>query len=257
MLAGDLRRLEIEKMNNNNDRFSRTRLMLGQDGLEKLKNATITVVGLGAVGGYVVEGLARAGVGNLNLIDFDTVQPSNINRQIIALESTIGGKKTELLKQRVLDINPECNVKIKDIFVNDETIYEITEIPSDIVVDAIDSLSPKSSLLEALSNENINFVSAMGAARRTDPSAIKIGSLNQVRNCSLAKFVRKRLRRRDVNLNFKCVYSDELPKEALGDLQPNDDGGVGRQRRVMGSLPTITAIFGLVLANYVIQEITK
>ena len=246
---------KIKMVEKKEDRFSRTRLMLGQSGLDKLRTSKVTIIGLGAVGGYVVEGLARVGVGNLILIDFDKVQESNINRQIVALTSTVGQSKALLLRDRVKDINPDCSVKIKEIFVNDETMVDVLSEPCDFVVDAIDSLSSKVTLIKSLLREKIPFVSSMGAARRTDPSYIKIGSLNQITNCSLAKFVRKRLKRRDAELAFKCVYSDEPTIDALGETSPNLDESMGRERRSMGSLPTITAIFGLTIANYVIQKL--
>ncbi len=241
------------------NRFARTQMLLGEDGLIKLKNSKIMIVGLGAVGGYVLEALARSGVGNFILVDFDKFEESNINRQILALSETIGLKKTEVAKQRVLSINPNATVKVIDMFVNSDTIDELLKHNPDFVVDAIDALNPKCCLIQALTEKNIPFISSMGAALKTDASKIKFGNLSNSKNCSLAKFVRKRLRKRGIDISkIKCVWSDEqinLPDNAieLGDTQ---NANV-RVRHTLGSLPTITAIFGLTIANNIILELSE
>lgn len=243
-----------------NNRFMRTQLLLGEEAMQKLNQSTVMIIGLGAVGGFVLEALARAGVGNLILVDFDTFEESNINRQILALNSTIGMKKTEAALARVNEINPDCKVNIIDCFVNSDTISSLFSSPVDFVVDAIDALNPKCCLIEYLLQNNIEFISSMGAALKTNPSFIKTGMLSQSKNCNLAKFVRKRLRKRGVDIaKIPCVYSDEqviLPPSAL--VAPEEyAGSEGRSRCIMGSLPTITAIFGLVIAHYTIQKISK
>lgn len=237
-----------------NDRLKRTRMLLGEKGMTCLRQATVMVVGLGAVGGYALEALARAGVGHLVLVDFDVFDTSNINRQILALTSTVGQKKTDVAKRRVLDINPECQVEVIDTFVNVDTLPELLNRPLDYVVDAIDALNPKCCLIESLYDRGIPFISSMGAALKSDPSCIKSGKLSASKNCGLAKFIRKRLRKRGVEISqINCVFSDEqvsLPETALsleGEAPEN-----GRQRHTLGSLPTITAIFGLTIANQVI-----
>lgn len=240
------------------NRFSRTQMLLGKDGIKRLKKAKVMIVGLGAVGGYVLEALARSGVGSFVLVDFDKFEESNINRQILALSETIGLKKTDVAKQRVLSINPEAKVEIVDIFVNNETIDELLNYSPDFVVDAIDALNPKCCLIQTLAEKNIPFISSMGAALKTDTSKIRFGNLSASKNCSLAKFVRKRLRKRNVDISkIKCVWSDEqinLPPQAM-EFDENDNQS-GRIRHTLGSLPTITAIFGLTIANNLILEIS-
>ena len=240
------------------DRLTRTRMLLGDEGLSRLQNAAVMVVGLGAVGSYALEALARSGIGRLVLVDFDVFDESNINRQILALTSTVGQKKTEVARRRVLDINPDCIVETRDMFVNADTLPQLLDIPVDFVVDAIDALNPKCCLMEALYERGIPFISSMGAALKTDPSFIKCGTLSASKNCGLAKFIRKRLRKRGLEISrINCVYSDEqvcLPETALA--FDGDDASAGRVRHTLGSLPTITAIFGLTIANYVITSLS-
>ena len=241
--------------------FLRTELLLGEEGLKNLNASSVMIVGLGAVGGYVLEALARAGVGHFILVDFDVFEETNINRQILALHSSLGKKKIEVAKQRVLDINPECEVETLDMFVNDKTLPELLQIKADFVVDAIDALNPKCGLMEGLWRAGRNFISSMGAALKTDPSAIHFGKLIQTKNCSLSKFIRKRLKRRGVDLSqIYCVYSDEqtaLPETAIAEAEEENTIPHGRTRHTLGSLPTITAIFGLTIANQVIKELSK
>ena len=242
------------------NRFMRTQALLGPQKFANLQKSTVMIIGLGAVGGYALEALARAGIGKLILVDFDKVDITNINRQILALDSTIGHPKSELAAQRVKDINPSCKVITKEIFVNDKTLPDLLAEPVDFVVDAIDSLNPKCGLIEELISRDIPFISSMGAALKKDPSRIKLQTLNKTKNCHLARFIRKRLKRRGVDISkVLCVASDEqvdLPDTALfidPDSQPE---GNTRQRYTMGSLPTITAIFGLTIANAVILSLS-
>lgn len=241
-----------------NKRLLRTEMLLGREGMQKLKDATVMIVGLGAVGGYALEAVARAGVGHLVLVDFDVFEESNINRQILALGSTIGRKKTEVARERVREINPDCRVEIVDMFVNAETLPALLERKVDYVIDAIDALNPKCCLMEELYNRGLPFVSSMGAALKSDPSCIRCAPLSSSKNCGLAKFIRKRLRKRGVNISsITSVFSDEqvnLPDTAIQMFETA--APEGRARNTMGSLPTITAIFGLTLANYVIKRLS-
>ena len=241
------------------DRFSRTRLLLGDDGMKKLASARVLVIGLGAVGGFAVEALARSGVGHLKLIDCDKIAESNCNRQIYALTSTIGKPKAEVARERVLEINPACDVISMVAFACNENFNELFEDengPVDLVIDAIDSLNPKVDLLCAALAKRIPIFSSMGAARRTDPSAIQVADISKTRYCPLARAMRARLHRRGIESGVTCVYSAEpAPAGSFVPPEAEDIPERGRARVVMGSLPTITGIFGLTLANTAISFI--
>lgn len=240
-------------------RFARIERLLGRDRLARLTRASVCVVGLGAVGSYATEALARAGVGHLRIVDFDEVRLSNINRQLYATESTLGKKKCELARARILDINPRCQVETLDLFVHDDTIDQVLGGELDLVIDAIDSFTPKVILLDAVQRRGIPVISSMGAALRTDPTLVRVGPLQMVHTCPLAAKIRKALRKRDAGLKFTCVYSTEptthLPREAVDvAATTNEDSLVrGRKRRTLGSLPTLTGIFGLTAANEAIH----
>ena len=243
------------------ERFSRIERMVGPEGLRRLASAHVTVVGLGAVGGYAVEALARAGVGRLRLVDCDIIRPSNFNRQIHALESTLGLTKAEAARRRVLDINPDCIVEPLEIFAHLETLDRILRGPPDLLVDAIDSVGPKVELIGAALRRHIPLVSCMGAALRTDPARLRTAPLSQTRSCPFAKQIRKRLRQEGLPVDFPCVYSDEpvhgLPEEAIDRTGAHAEEVLerGRRRRTLGSLPTLTGIFGLVTANLALKTI--
>lgn len=245
------------------DKFIRTRKLLGEERFALLQSRTVTVVGLGAVGGYVVEGLVRAGISRLKVIDHDTVQPSNINRQLLALETTLGRAKAEVARERILAINSACRVEALPIFAGEETLEQILTPRPDLLIDAIDSLNPKTQLLHGAYLSRIPVISSMGAALRTDPSLIRTGDLFDTRNCPLAKHLRKRLRNRGVGRGIACVYSleqvdftYEMPSEdpVVGDTPYADRG---RRRNVLGSLPTVTGIFGLTIANEAIMRLSQ
>ena len=243
------------------DRFIRTQRLLGEERFQCLQSKTITVVGLGAVGGYVVEGLVRAGVSHLRLVDYDTIQPSNLNRQLFALETTLGRPKADVARERVLAINSDCLVESLQLFAGDETLDQILDPEPDLLIDAIDSLNPKTQLLHGAYQRGIPTISSMGAALRTDPTLIRSGDIFSTSNCPLAKHLRKRLRRRGVGEGISCVYSIE--KIDFDYLAPDEETNVGetpyadrgRQRNVLGSLPTITGIFGLTIANQAIMRL--
>ena len=248
--------------------FQRLGQMTGESGLLRLHGAFVVVVGLGAVGSYAVEALARSGVGQLRLIDYDVVRPSNINRQLYALWETVGRKKCELAVERVAAINPQCKVEGLDLFVHTDTMSKVVA-PSfggqqpDFVIDAIDSLNPKLELLTALLASELPFLSSMGAALRTDPTQVRIGPLREVTHCPLAAIVRKYLRRRNVSIDFDCVYSPEPVRHLRRDavlppgLSEENYYPRGRKRASLGSLPTLTGIFGLTAANHVLLKILE
>lgn len=236
----------------NDERWVRTELMIGSKGMEKLKKATVVVVGVGAVGGYALEALARAGIGHLILVDFDVFEPSNINRQILALSSTLGQKKVEVAKKRVLDINSECKVEIEDIFLTNENIDKILYKSPNYVVDAIDSIKEKCDLMEALYRKHIPFISAMGAALKTDIFAFREMALSKTYACPMAKKIRSNLKTRGVDISqIRCVCSTE--NTFVKPITENLNGG----RAVLGSLPTVTAVMGLMLAHRVILDLAK
>ena len=244
------------------ERFSRTRCFLGETKFSTLQKSMVTIVGIGAVGGYAAEGLARAGVERLRLVDFDTIQPSNINRQILALESSLGRAKVTVAKERIALINPKCQVEALEVFAAEETLDDILSPAPDVLIDAIDSLNPKIQLLVGAHEREIVTFSSMGAALRTDPLKIKTGDIMTSNHCPLAKHVRNRLRRNGIEGGIQCIYSTERvefnyqgPEENSKPASAYEDRG--RKRNVLGSLPTITGIFGLILANEVILHLTK
>ncbi len=228
---------------------------MDEKSLLRFQRQRILVVGLGGVGGYAIEGLARAGFKKFILIDFDVVSESNINRQIIALHSTIGRLKSELFKERVLDINPEAEVEIITDFFDEKLRLEVLN-RVDYVVDAIDSLGPKVGLLEDCYHKKIKVISSMGAGNRLDPSKIRIADLSKSKNCTLASRVRKYLRRRGISKGIPVVFSEELPikdylKEGRG--QAVETNTRGRDRTLVGSISYYPAIMGMMMASHIIR----
>lgn len=253
----------MDRPSTHDGRFARIERMVTSAGLARLQGARVTVIGLGAVGSYATEALARAGVGHLRLVDFDEVRLSNINRQLFALESTVGRKKAQVARERVLQINPGCCVEIMEVFVHTDTVDAVLAGEVDVVVDAIDAFTPKVELLATLRSRNMRMISSMGAALRTDPSQIRVGMIEDVHHDRLAARVRKALRKRGIPVDIRCVYSTEpthdLPSAVVQGGQPTaeDTYDRGRRRKTLGSLPTLTGIFGLTAANEVIRMILK
>ncbi len=245
-------------------RFLRISRLLGAEPLARLNQSFVVVVGMGAVGGYALEALIRSGVGHVRIVDFDTVGITNINRQLLATESTLGRKKVEVARQRILDINPEVLVEALDLFAHHDTLEELFEGSPDLIIDAIDSLSPKLALLEGAWKRKIPVISSMGAALRRDPSLIQVADLMDTRGCPLAKQVRTKLRRRGVGRGILTVFSSE-PVD-FDYMEPEKEQSVeyneqildrGRKRMVLGSLPTITGIFGLRLGHEAITYLLQ
>lgn len=242
------------------ERFSRTELLLGTDAVARLASCRVLVAGLGAVGSYAVEGLARAGVGELLLVDFDVVQPSNINRQLYAMDSTVGKPKVELAQRRVLDINPDCRVDASRIFIDEDTLPGLLDGPPHVLIDAIDSLNPKVNLLVAATQTTAHVISSMGAASRTDPACVRVGDLWTSHGCPLARLIRKRLRRRGCERPIRCVYSTEPPskpdaREGMDEQAPPEHFHRGRPRRPLGSFSCLTGMFGLLAASEAISHL--
>ncbi len=236
------------------ERFCRTEQLLGAEALRRLAAARVAVFGLGAVGSYAVEALARAGIGCLRLVDCDVVRPSNFNRQLLALDSTLNRPKAEVARDRVLDINPRCAVDARAVFVAPNTLDALLAGPLDIVVDAIDSVAPKVALIAAAVRAGLPVVSSMGAATRTDPFQIRAGDLAETDVCPLARFVRKRLRRMGIEHGVRCLFSVEPTREPAAAAKP-ETVGRGRPRVPLGSLSYATGIFGLLAAYEVLRRI--
>ena len=241
-------------------RFLRISRLIGEEKVVRLNDAFVVVVGLGAVGGYALEALARSGVGHFRLIDFDTIGITNINRQLLATDSSIGRKKVEVARERVLDINPEAIIEALDIFAHEDTLETIFADNPDLVIDAIDSLAPKLALLEGAWKRHVPIISSMGAALRRDPSLIQVGDLMDTFGCPLAKQVRTKLRRRGVDRGILTVFSSEpvdyVYQEPEKEKHPQQNEQIldrGRKRMVLGSLPTITGMFGLRLGHEAID----
>lgn len=250
------------------DIFIRTKQLLGNTHFRLFQEKSVTIVGLGAVGGHAMEALVRAGIKKIKLIDFDTIQPSNINRQLLATNETIGIPKVEAARKRIKSINPHCQVEKAQLFVCEEEIEKIVLPKSDLIIDAIDSLNPKTQLLHTVYNHSIPVISSMGAALRTDPLSIHYGDLFKTKNCPLAKHLRKRLRRRGVDNYIPAVYSTEKvdphyqyqeseDSENFDNKPANLYSDRGRKRNILGSLPTITGIFGLTIANKAILYLAE
>ena len=245
------------------DRFVRLKAFIGEDAFNRLQGALVVVVGLGAVGSYATEGLARAGIGRLRLVDFDQVRPSNFNRQLLALEANLGRLKTEVARERIGQINPLCRVEALNLFAHRDTLDQVLAGPPDLVVDAIDGLGPKVELLAELSRRKIPVISSMGAALRRDPTMVRVDPLSKTRECPLARRLRKRLRGLGVDLDsITCVHSvepmDERARAAIADEPDNDESeNHGRQRHPLGSLPTLTGIFGLTCAHAAINRLIE
>jgi tRNA A37 threonylcarbamoyladenosine dehydratase len=238
------------------DRFSRTRLLLGDAQFARLSAARIAVFGLGAVGSYAVEALARAGVGFLRLVDFDTVRETNINRQLLALESTIGRAKVDVARERVAQINPACTVDGRITFVDDRTVARLLADNLDIAIDAIDSLRPKVILIRTAVSAGVPIISSMGAASRQDPFRITVDDIDESNHCPLARRVRKLLHRQGIHTGVRCVYSDEPPNaEAIAPSAEPDTFQRGRLRRPVGSLSYITGMFGLHAAREAVRMV--
>lgn len=223
--------------------FSRGASLLGEDGIARLRASRVAVFGVGGVGGFAAEALARSGVGALDLIDHDTVSPSNINRQIIALHSTVGRKKVEVMAERIADICPNTVVRTFDTFYLPETAHLFDFSIYDYVVDAIDTVSGKIALVMQAKAAGIPIICAMGAGNKTDPSAFRVADISQTKVCPLAKVMRVELRKRGIT-DVKVVYSEEPP------LIPLEEG-------VPGSLAFVPSAAGLMMAGAVVMDLAE
>ena len=222
--------------------FSRTEKLIGREGMHKLRNSRVMVFGLGGVGGYVVEGIARAGIGSICIVDYDTVDLTNVNRQIIALNSTIGMFKTDAFRERLVDINENIRVDVFNVKVTAENIHDFFHDKCDYIVDAIDDTVAKILLIEKAKSSNTPIMSSMGAGNRVDPSKFKICDISRTHTCPLAKKIRKELAVRGIN-GVKALFSDEPPIK----IENNSDG--------LASIAFVPAVAGLMIAGEVVRDL--
>ena len=234
-----------------NETFARTELLIGEDGLKKLRKARVAVFGIGGVGGYAVEALARSGVGHFLLVDNDVLGESNLNRQIIALRSTLGRYKTAVMKERIADICPETEVETQECFFLPEHADRFDFGAFDYVVDAIDTVSGKLELAVSCQKAGTPLISAMGAGNKLDPSRFEVTDIYRTKGCPLAKVMRRELRKRGIE-RLKVVYSTEEPKKPLRQIL----GGDGR-KVTPGSMVFVPGTAGLLLASEVVKDLLE
>jgi len=240
------------------EQFARLIQLVGPEAMARLEAAEVAVFGLGAVGSFAVEALARAGIGTLRLVDFDVLQPSNLNRQLLALQSTLGRPKIDVARGRVADINPACRVDARSGFVDADTAPGFLEPAPDAIIDAIDGVNSKVNLLAAVHRLGLFTVSSMGAARRLDPARVRVADLADTEGCPLARVVRKRLGRRGIRGGIRCVFSTEppLPSQVPAPAAVEETTR-GRPRPPLGSISYLPAIFGLHAAAETIRWILQ
>lgn len=230
----------------------RTEILLGKKQLEKFAQTHVFLAGVGGVGSYVAEALTRAGIGKITILDADAVTESNINRQLLALHSNIGRPKVEVMKERMVDINPNCQVRTIRTFIRKESIHEVFDQPYDVVVDAIDVFNPKLGLLTYAYQNGFRVYSSLGAGNKMDPTKIQSGDLFTSQRCRLGKVLRKKLRQEGITKGITAVWSTEdarPPKPA----DPDDEFGIP----INGTISTIPSIFGLTLAGLVLRDLVQ
>ncbi len=234
--------------------LERTELLIKEAGVEKLNKAAVLVVGLGGVGSFAAEFLARAGVGKMTIVDGDTVDITNINRQLPALHSTVGKHKVDVVSERLMDINPNLELVKVNEFLNPERMAEILDGGNfDYILDCIDSVSPKVSLIIAARRRKIKIVSSMGAGGKSDPSKVIVRDISKTQHCHLAREVRKRLKKEKIDKGIRCIFSDEIQDEES--LKMTD--GSNYKRSFYGTISFLPAIFGLYAAAEVINHLLK
>ncbi|MBP5163444.1 MAG: tRNA threonylcarbamoyladenosine dehydratase [Spirochaetales bacterium] len=229
------------------EELSRTALLLGEKRLQRIRDSRVLVFGLGGVGSYVVEALARTGVGTLGIVDNDVVSLSNINRQLYALHSTVGRKKTEVARERILDINPSCVVREYNMFYLPETADQIDLSEYDYVVDCIDTIAAKLELVIRCKAIDVPLISSMGTGNKLDPSQLKVADISKTSVCPLARVMRQELRKRGI-YHLKCIFSTEEPATSVV-----QDGS----RHAPGSIAFVPSVAGLTIAGEVIRDLTE
>lgn len=232
--------------------LSRSELLIGNEGIAKLANANIIVIGLGGVGSYAAEALARAGVGSMTIVDGDTVVQSNINRQLQAMHSTIDKSKSALIAQRIKDINPDINLTEINQFLMPEDMEKLISNKYDYVLDCIDSVAPKIQIITLCKQRKVKFISSMGAGGKMDPSRIKIVDLDKTKDCYFSRDIRKRLRKMKYDYGIKVVYSDEFVDKKSMQMT---EMGTPFKRSYYGTISYMPAMFGMTMASYVIRKL--
>lgn len=238
--------------------FERTKLLIGEESLEKLKNARVAIFGVGGVGGYVCEALVRSGIGSFDLIDNDTVCLSNLNRQIIATHSSVGKYKVDVMRDRMLDINPEVNVRVYKCFFLPENAHEFPFAEYDYVVDAVDTVTAKIELVMKCQEEGVPIISSMGTGNKMEASAFKVTDIYKTKMCPLAKVMRYELKKRGVK-KLKVVYSEEIPLNPMVrslEVAANADKTVASRRSTPGSLAFVPPVSGMIIAGEVVKDLT-
>ncbi len=230
--------------------FSRTALLLGEEKLNKLKNSTVAIFGVGGVGGYVAEALARCGVGHIVLVDKDVVSLTNLNRQVIALHSTIGMQKTEVMEKRIKDINPDAVVEVKNCFYLPETSGEFDFSKYDYVVDAIDTVTGKIELVMQARESGTPIISSMGTGNKLEPTAFEVSDIYKTSVCPLARVMRYELKKRGVK-KLKVVYSKEKP------LTPDENAECDKAGKTVGSVAFVPSVAGLIIGSEVVKDLCQ
>ncbi len=231
--------------------LTRTERIIGTENVEKIKSSKVVILGVGGVGGFATEAIARSGVGTIVLVDKDVVDITNLNRQIIATNKTIGREKVEVMKERILDINPSCQVKTHRVFINEDNINDIIEKDTDYVIDAIDTISSKISVAVWCVENDIKLISSMGTGNKLDPTKLKVSDVFKTNICPLAKVMRHELRKRNVK-KLKVVYSEEQPMKPM--ISPEE----ATMRKIApGSVAFVPSVAGLIIGGEVIRDIIK
>lgn len=240
--------------------FSRNELAIGVEGLEKLKNSTVAILGVGGVGSFAAEALARSGVGKLILVDKDDVDITNINRQLPALLSTIGKPKADLMKERIKDINPDCEVVALKIFYTEETYEQFFSYNLDFVVDASDTIIYKVHLMKECLKRKVPIISSMGAANKTDPTRLRIDDISKTHTDPIAKVIRTKLRKEGIRKGIPVVFSDESPiviREDIRKVVGNEEATIRKAKMPPSSNAFVPSTAGLFMASYVVNSILK
>lgn len=237
-----------------NDQFQRTRMLIGQEGMDRLAAARVLVFGVGGVGGYVCEALCRAGVGRIDIVDKDVVDVTNINRQIIATHQTVGRPKVEVCRERMLSINPGVKVDARQCFYLPERAHDFDFGAYDYVVDAVDNVTAKIDIICNSKEAGVPVISSMGTGNKLDPSMFKIADIEKTKVCPLAKVVRKELRKRGIS-GVKVLYSEEEPKKPA--VECKDEDGESTSKRMPASISFVPSAAGLMIAGRVVLDILE